>query len=159
MRLYLFRHAEASYDAPDDFYRVLTEQGRRRTQRATQAMKQLGVAPRQVISSPRLRARQTAEIVAEGLEVPLEVREELDIGFNVHVAEALARQTFPDDVLLVGHNPSFEDVVTAITGANVRVKKGSLIRIDFEGISSPLRGELTWLIAPKVFDALTGKQG
>lgn len=157
MRLYLFRHAEASYDAPDDFDRVLTDRGRRRTQTAARAMKRLGVAPRQVISSPRVRARQTAEILAEGLVVPLDIHEELDFGFNVRIAEALARRTLPDDVMLVGHNPSFEEVVMTITGANVRVKKGSLIRIDFEVVSSPLHGELMWLIAPKVFDALTGK--
>lgn len=154
MRLYLFRHAQASDDAATDFDRELTGRGRKRTRTAAQVMARLGVAPQVIASSPRLRARETAKIIADALDIPLSIHEELDFGFNPQVAALLARQTFPADVMLVGHNPSFTEVVEAITGATVAFKKGALARIDLEEVGSPLRGKLVWLIAPKVFDAL-----
>jgi phosphohistidine phosphatase len=154
MRLYLFRHAQASDNAATDFDRALTKRGRKCTHTAAQVMARLGVAPEVIASSPRLRARQTARIIADELDLPLEIHEELDFGFNPQVAALLARQTFPADVMLVGHNPSFTEVVEAITGAAVAFKKGALARIDVEEVGSPLHGELVWLIAPKVFDAL-----
>jgi phosphohistidine phosphatase len=154
MRLYLFRHAEAGYEAASDFDRELTKRGRKRTQTAAQVMLQLGVAPKVIASSPRLRARQTAKIIADELDIPMSIHEELDVAFNARAAALLASQTDPADVMLVGHNPSFEEVVEAITGANVAFKKGALARIDLEAVASPLQGRLVWLIAPKVFDAL-----
>jgi phosphohistidine phosphatase len=154
MHLYLFRHAEASYEAESDFDRELTKRGYKRTRTAARVMARLGVAPDVIASSPRLRARQTAKIISDELDIPLSIHEELDFGFNSQVAALLAHQTFPADVMLVGHNPSFEEVVQAVTGTNALVKKGALVRIDLEEIATPLHGQLVWLIAPKVFDAL-----
>jgi phosphohistidine phosphatase len=154
MRLYLFRHAEASYEAESDFDRELTRRGHKRTRTAARVMARLGVAPDVIASSPRLRARQTAKIISDELDIPLSIHEELDFGFNPQVAALLAHQTFPVDVMLVGHNPSFAEAVQAITGANVVFKKGALARIDLEQLDNPLQGQLVWLIPPKVFDAL-----
>lgn len=155
MRLYFFRHAEAGYHYPSDFDRELTERGRRRTQTAAEVMVRLGIKPEHIYSSPRIRALQTAEIAAAELGMEVEVDRGIDFGFDLHIVEMLIEPLNEgDEVMFVGHNPSFEAVVSDLTGGDVAMKKGGLARVDVVGYASPIEGQLIWLIAPKVFDAL-----
>ena len=156
MRLYFFRHAQAEDGQGRDFDRALTSLGRQRTETAAQVLKKLGLNKvRRLYGSPRLRAFQTAEILAATLGVKVDVVEALDFGFDVESVATLTRDSeMDDDYIFVGHEPSFSSVVRLMTGANIDMKKGGLARVDVTYHAAPLRGDLIWLVAPKVFDSL-----
>lgn len=155
MRLYFVRHGHAE-DGINiaDHDRQLTAQGIARMQTAARVMKRLEIAPTNIYSSPRVRARQTAEIIADVLGKTIDIRPEVDFSFNVQaVATLIADHTADDEVMFVGHNPSMSDVVGELTGARVSMKKGGLARVDVPA-TALIYTELVWYIAPKVFDAL-----
>jgi phosphohistidine phosphatase len=116
-------------------------------------MKRLGFALDVIVTSPLVRARQTAAIVAEalGLRDKLVEDERLGPGFDlVRLAEIVRAQRGADAVMLVGHEPSFSMTIGRLAGGGaIDVKKGSLARVDVAD-PSELRGELVWLIPPKV---------
>lgn len=154
MRLYFLRHAEASYDAASDHDRPLTQRGQDRTQTAANVMKRLGIEPAYIFSSPRVRARDTAQIVADALKMDVDIHEAVNFSFSRAKLHNLIRELDEgDDVMFVGHNPSMSEVVSDLCGADINMKKGGLARIDLDTVT-PMRGSLVWLIAPKVFDAL-----
>ena len=154
MRLYFVRHGIAEDLAASDFDRALTKRGRRRVATSARVMKRLGLEPIRIFSSPRLRALQTAEIIAEALETPVTISEAVNFGFDLGDLRRLTRNLSADDeVMFVGHNPDMSLLVSELTGVDVSMKKGGLARIDLLGRSVD-EGELLWLIAPKVFDAL-----
>ena len=157
MKLYFVRHGIAEDFADSDFARELTPRGRRRVAQSAVVMRQLNLQPQKIYSSPRLRSRQTAEIIAAELEIPLTVAEEVNFGFDLDDVSALTRDLDSgSEVMFVGHNPDMSLLVHELTGVNVAMKKGGLARVDvFDGAAPP--GELVWLIAPKVFDALAGR--
>jgi len=154
MRLYFVRHAEAVDAADSDHARTLTQRGIQRTETAARVMKTLNIQPDKIFASPRIRAKHTAEIIAAELERDIEISEEVNFGFSVQGVKLLTDGMNDDaQVMFVGHNPSISQVVMQLSGAHVAMKKGGLARID---LYSPLanKGELVWLIAPKVFDVL-----
>jgi phosphohistidine phosphatase len=159
MKLYFLRHAEAEDGKDlDDHDRRLTTNGIERTSAAAKVMTKLDIVPLFIYSSPRVRARQTADIVAQHLGMGVDVREEVDFTFSLKAVEKLIAELKPeDDVMFVGHEPSFSATIGALTGASVEMKKGGLARVDV--ISTfPLRGVLVWLVAPKIFDVLTADE-
>lgn len=157
MKLYFVRHGIAEDMADSDFVRELTPRGRRRVAQSAAVMRQLNLRPQRIYSSPRLRARQTAEIIAAALDCPVALADEVNFGFDLADVSALARDLQRGaEVMFVGHNPDMSLVVNQLTGVNISMKKGGLARVDVsDGAAS--HGELVWLIAPKVFDALPGR--
>jgi phosphohistidine phosphatase len=154
MRLYFLRHAQAEPGGSDDHDRQLTPDGHRRTATAASVMAALGISPAHIYTSPRIRALQTAEIVADVLELPVEVREQVNFGFDLDGLEALIEDLSDDsEVMFVGHEPSFSMMVHELTGADIDMKKGGLARVDLYD-REDLSGTLVWLIAPRVFDVL-----
>lgn len=157
MRLYFLRHGEAEdmSSGVSDHERQLTAKGVERIQTAAQVMSSLHIKPTRIYASPRVRALQTAEIVAKALDRKVEVTEAVNYSFNVTAVESLiAGQTENDEVMFVGHEPSLSKVIDQLTGGNIAMKRGGLARVDAVFPTSPLRGQLIWLIAPKIFDAL-----
>lgn len=154
MRLYFLRHGIAQDLSSSDFARELTERGRARVVGAAKVMKQAGIQPAAIFTSPRLRSLQTAQIVADALQVGLTVSEAVNFGFDRSDVQALTR-ALPDDaeVMFVGHNPDMSEVVNQLTGSAIAMKKSGLARVDVMNRNT-VRGELIWLIAPKVFDAI-----
>lgn len=156
MRLYFFRHGEAEDGMDkDDYDRVLTERGAARVKTAAKGLRKLGIKPAKLYSSPRIRARQTADILSDVLGVPVDERPEVDYPqFDVEkVARLIADLPQDSDVFFVGHEPTFSEAVNALTQGLIEMKKGGVARVDITG-RDPLRGLLVWLIAPKVFDVL-----
>jgi phosphohistidine phosphatase len=143
--LWLLRHAEAA-DGPPDDERPLTEQGTRQAEAAGRALARIGASIDVCLSSPKLRAVQTAQLACEPL------------GIQVETAPALAGEPFDvreliaglGDVLLVGHDPSFSLTLHELTGAQARMKKGGLA-----GIS---KGELVLLMRPTELAAIAEAQ-
>jgi phosphohistidine phosphatase len=124
--LWLLRHGDAA-DGEPDAARPLTEKGRRQARAAGAALAVLGVRLDACLTSPRVRALDTATLACASLGVEVHVTEELSGGF--FDAERVAAG-FGEHVLLVGHNPDFEQVIAALTGARVRLKKGALAGVD-----------------------------
>lgn len=158
MELYFFRHGHAE-DAQgpdfDDFARKLTDKGVERTQAAARALQKLGVKPARIYTSPRLRARQTAEILSSTLGIAPEAREEVNFGFNPQSIPALIND-LPSDlaVMFVGHEPDLSITVGALVGGGeIEMKKGSVVRVDLLA-RTPLRGVLLWVLTPRVLDVV-----
>src|SRR5262249_7585280 len=158
MRLYFFRHGIAE-DAQepdfDDFPRRLTDKGAERIQAAGVALVRLGIKPARIYSSPRPRAKQTADILAAALKLPVTVEEGVNLGFNLAVIEPLlAGLNGEDEVMFVGHEPDLSMTIAAlITGGEVDMKKGGIARVDIIS-RTPLRGTLLWLLTPRVLDVI-----
>lgn len=159
MQLYFFRHGQAGqshHGEVSDDLRELTAEGIERTKVAAKAIAAMGVKPQHIFSSPLIRAKQTADIVAKALKISVDVRTEVGPGFNIHaVGELIEGIDDQEEVMFFGHEPDFSTTVsTLIGGGEVVMKKGGLARVDLFS-RRPLRGALVWLIAPKVFEVLT----
>jgi phosphohistidine phosphatase len=141
--LWLLRHAEAADGMPDD-ERPLTEQGVLHAEAAGQALARLAVSVDVCLSSPKLRAMQTAQLACEPLGVPVTAEPAL-AGEPFDVRELTAGL---GDVLLVGHDPSFSMTLHDLTGAQARMRKGGLA-----GVS---KGELVVLLRPAELAAIAG---
>ncbi|MCY3907293.1 MAG: phosphohistidine phosphatase SixA [Anaerolineaceae bacterium] len=153
MRLYLLRHGKAEAHNVSDAQRRLTPAGVRRMEWAAQVMARLKIRPARIFSSPRVRSRQTADIVAAALGVEVAERQTLDYGFNAANLPALLAELPTDaDLLCVGHNPFLPMVVQELSGAQVSMKPGGLARLKLD--DDARHGILEWLITPRVFDAL-----
>jgi phosphohistidine phosphatase len=124
--IWLLRHGDASDDAPDDFSRPLTDKGRRQSAAAGGALAVLGARIDACISSPKLRALETARLACGELGVEVEESEALR-GGDFDPAELSAGR---GEVLLVGHEPDMSRAIQAATGARVELKKGGLAAID-----------------------------
>ena len=154
MRYYFVRHGIAADLASNDFARELTKRGRQRVVTSAKVMKSLDIAPAVIYASPRLRARQTAEIIAAELGMQAVLADEVDFGFDTAAVHALSQGLPPgSDLMFVGHNPDMSLILHQMTGVEAAMKKGGLARVDVLH-QSAAHGELVWLIAPKVFDAL-----
>jgi phosphohistidine phosphatase len=139
--LWLLRHAEAADGFPDD-ERPLTDRGIRQAEAAGRALARLGTDIEVCLSSPKLRALQTAQRACGplGLDVTVEPRlagepfdpAELTAGFG--------------DVLLVGHDPSFSLLLHDLTGVQARMRKG--------GLAAIAKGELVTLLRPNELSAI-----
>jgi phosphohistidine phosphatase len=139
--LWLLRHAEAEDGVPDD-ERPLTERGARQADAAGRALAVLGINLDVCLSSPKLRAVQTAERACEPLGLPVTIERALSgEPFDVDALTAGL-----GDVLLVGHDPSFSILLHDLTGVQARMKKGGLAAIS--------KGELLALLRPSELSAI-----
>lgn len=158
MRLYFFRHgiAEDPTDDMADAARPLTREGIARTKATARTLVAAGVKPRRLFSSPLIRARQTADIIGQALEVKVTVRKAVAPGFDTDaVASLIAGLRNTDEVMFVGHEPDFSLVISQmIGGGEIIMKKGGVARVDVIGMTQPLRGALVWLLAPKLLDRI-----
>lgn len=145
--LWLLRHAEAADGIPDD-KRSLTERGIRQATDAGRALQVIGASIDVCLSSPKVRALQTAELACRALGVEVETEPRLS-GEPLDVRDLIAGR---GDVLLVGHDPSFTLLVHDLTGAQARMKKG--------GIAAIHKGELMALLRPVELSAIAaGAEG
>jgi phosphohistidine phosphatase len=136
--IWLLRHGDAQDGSPDA-ERPLTEKGREQSRAAGVALRALGVEIDACLTSPKVRAAETARIACAELG-DLEPQLEPQLAGGPFDADALAAG-LGDDVLLVGHDPDFSAAVHSLTGAQVRMKKGGLAGVD--------RGELVVLLRPR----------
>jgi phosphohistidine phosphatase len=142
--LWLLRHGDAEDGSPDA-ERPLSAKGERQSRAAGQALASLGVQLDACLTSPKIRAAETARLACEPLGV--EPRHEPRLAGGPFDAEQLAAGL--DEVLLVGHDPDFSMAVHSMTGAQVRLKKGGIAGLD--------RGELLVLMRPSELGAVSGE--
>jgi len=141
--LLLLRHGAAADGSPDA-ERPLTKKGRDQARAAGAALRVLGISVDACLSSPKVRALDTAQLACAELNGPEpQTAEELAGGDFDGEALAADRGT---TVLLVGHDPDFSNAVRNLTGARAQVKKGGIAAID--------RGELKALLRPAELAAI-----
>lgn len=151
MKLYFLRHGQANWehwDRPDD-ERPLTKKGRKEVENVASALKKLQVRPQEILTSPLPRAVETAQIVADRLEMEVVTTPLLAPGFGLHSLRQLLSEHPDCDLMFVGHEPDFSFALEQMTGGTVRMAKAGLARVDMENAAEQ-RGELVWLIPPKV---------
>jgi phosphohistidine phosphatase len=151
-QLWLLRHGEAvPHDAAPDHDRELTDRGRDQARAAGRALKALEVEVHLCFTSPKVRARQTAELACESLGVEPVEEDALSEGFDGRAALDLMRAAGADQrVLVVGHEPDFSQVVYDLTGGTVDFKKGGIAGIRLDGS----KGELIVLLRPREIDRI-----
>lgn len=157
MELYLLRHGVAGQRGDprylNDGDRPLTKKGRKKLRAQLAGLEAFNVRPNVVVTSPLARARQTAEVVVEGLGLTdrLVVDNRLAPGATVTgVLEVLANYQNHAQVMLVGHEPDFSQIASELSGGSgdIWLRKGGLIRVDLDSISGR-HGVLRWLLEPK----------
>jgi phosphohistidine phosphatase len=143
--IWLLRHGDAEDGAgKPDADRDLTEKGEQQSRNAGKALKALGVELDVCLTSPKLRARRTAEVACEVVGVPVEDDERLSGGDFDPLEVAAGR----GEVMLVGHEPDFSRAVALATGSRVKMKKGGIAAIDDHILHALLR--------PKDLKAIAG---
>lgn len=155
MKLYLLRHASAADVAPSDTERELTREGREEAQIVGAALAELGVRLSHILSSPLLRARQTAEIAAKVLKFPDDVEFLEELANNTTTAallKALKPFASAGEILLVGHMPALSEHLAALIGAESAqafpLGKASVACIELEQLRAGT-GQLRWLMRQK----------
>lgn len=161
MNLYVMRHGLAvepgSAEYAKDSDRPLTPKGERKLWKIAGALEEMEVSFDWILSSPYLRARQTAQIVAEGLGLVK----------KLHISETLApagsarklietinqRETRPEDVLVVGHEPYLSELISLLVSGEqpivVTMKKGSVCKLSTELLEYGQCASLEWLLTSK----------
>ena len=125
--IWLLRHGDAEAgEGKPDAERELTEKGESQSVAAGQALKELGVKLDVCLTSPKVRAKKTAELASAALDCPVEEDERLAGGDFDPLEVAAGR----GEVMLVGHEPDFSQAVALVTGSRVKMKKGGVAAID-----------------------------
>ncbi len=162
-RLILFRHGKSDWDArfPDDHARPLAERGVRAAKQMGKLLAASSQVPELIVSSTAVRARSTAELAMEAGQWTAELHFS-DVLYAASPARILAfLHQLPnagDEVMLVGHEPTWSGLIYGFSGARVRVPTASMVAIQFPGAHwQDLHfdsGELIWLLQPKLFKTI-----
>jgi len=160
MILYIVRHAWASHYGdprwPDDSQRPLDDEGRKRFRKMAKLLAARGVAPGAIATSPLVRCRQTAELLAAAVR-PEPTLVELDALVPGSDLAALVEWTAEqakthDEIAWVGHAPDVDRMTAALAGGagQLRMAKGAAAALRFDGPPEPGAGELRWLVTAKI---------
>jgi phosphohistidine phosphatase len=150
MQLYFLRHGEADWPGwtkPDD-ERPLTDFGKKEVRQVAKFLSRLKVKLDSIVTSPLPRALQTAEIAAEQLKTKLGEDEALEPGFGITELRTVLKRHRSKVLLLVGHEPDFSSVISALTGASLKLSKAGVALVDIDPDTE--KGRLLWLFPPKV---------
>jgi phosphohistidine phosphatase len=170
MNLYLLRHGIAVDPSVPDFAkdaeRPLTPKGKRRLRQIAEAMGALKIAFDVILSSPYVRAKQTAEIVAKTLKrrEQLKFSDELTPGGNpkLLLQQLNELRPRPKSILLVGHEPYLNKLIALLTAGNtnmeIDLKKGSLCKLEADSLRYARCATLVCLLAPRHLVLMTGKR-
>ena len=127
----------------------MSPKGERQAERLATFLADRGVAPDAIISSPMARARRTAEIVGGRLGMVVAIDERLAGPLDLaELDQVLADSGRPTRPILVGHDPTFSDLLTALSGAELSMRKGAFARLEMGGPVAGGRATLRWLIPP-----------
>jgi phosphohistidine phosphatase len=156
--LYLIRHgmAEERGDAwPDDAKRPLTQGGMSKLRKSARGLSRLGVSFDVIVTSPLVRTRQTAEIIAGALDPHPHVTNMDSLGPDGRIADVLSdleKYSKRSRVALVGHEPGIGELAARLIGSRhpVPFKKGAICRIDMQTLPPAGPGDLRWFLLPKM---------
>ena len=160
MQLYLIRHGIAidreDPQCPPDPERYLTEEGVEKTKQVAKSVVALGVVGDLLLTSPYVRAAQTAEIFASALEYPKQKIRRTDLllpgAEPSQLFRELAKEKQASSVFLFGHAPQLDDVIATALGSKrhlTALKKAGVAFVELKRLSPPI-GQFVWLGTPKL---------
>ena len=157
MELYVVRHgiAEDGGEGMPDASRALTDKGRRRFQKTARAFGKRGNRLDLILTSPLVRAVQTAEILAGAADHgEVAVLEELDPSIDVEsLRTAVAKRAGKSEsVAIVGHEPQLSSLLAALSGVSqgdLDLKKGSIVRVDVDALTEGNSADARWWLKPR----------
>jgi phosphohistidine phosphatase len=155
VQLHLLRHAHAGdplkwHGSDDD--RPLSSKGRGQAERLGALLAAVGFKTDAIVTSPKVRARETAEIVADRLGMRPTTDDRLADSLSFAALERVISDAGdPDSIVLVGHDPDFSELLGLLTGASLStMRKGAFARIDGPRPLEPGSGALRWLLPPEL---------
>lgn len=150
MLLYFLRHGEADWPnwKKSDDERPLTKSGKKEMREVAKFLRRLKVQPDVIVTSPLPRAAQTAEIAADYLKAKLLEDDLLEPAFGTDDLQTLLKRQSADSVMIVGHEPSFTEVISKLTGASLKLSKAGVALVELDSESK--KGRLLWLFPPKL---------
>jgi len=162
MEIYILRHGIAvdrgAKGYSNDRERPLTKEGEEKMHDIAAAMQKMGLEFDLILSSPLVRAKQTAKIVAESLGEEVTITEFLSPESDALELIAEINDEKPQQVLLVGHEPDLSQLISVLTtgdtDAAIELKKGGLCKITSEKLTFGQCGTLNWLLTPKQLRSL-----
>ena len=158
VELYLVRHAIAEERGPkwpDDGKRPLSARGVARFREVVRGLRAVDVRVDVVLTSPLLRATQTADLLAAGLEPspPVEIVEPLAPGVTPKALAGVLSRAKRARIAVVGHEPDLGALAAHLVGASrpLAFRKGGVCRVDLDGPGGP--GRLAWFAPPRILRA------
>lgn len=162
MELYIIRHAIAEpLGAKNEFSdekRPLTEEGRSRMHEVAKGLKKLGVELDLILTSPLVRALETAEILAGSLGIhKKEIQQTPALAPGAAAEQLFAEiknRAGAESIAIVGHQPDLGSLISRITQSSggvlsIQLKKGGIGCITVTETVPTFRGDLVWLLTPK----------
>ena len=164
MNLYLMRHAIAAEpdEDTDDNQRPLTEKGRKKLGKIARNLDKLDLTFDLILTSPYLRARQTAEVVADELDIKKKLLVESEnltpLGFADKLVEEINAREPVGNLLIVGHEPFLSQLIGMLVAGdaslNVDMKKAGLCKLSTEQLTYGRCATLEWLLTPALLAAI-----
>lgn len=151
MVVYFLRHADAEPDASRDFDRKLTSKGLEQAEKAGKFLVRYGLAPEVILTSPVVRAKQTAKIVAQRLgDAALVEQPWIACGMTPETClRELGAYQNKESVMIVGHEPDFSETIAALAGlpnpGNLNIRKASLTAVDLPSLEAGA-GQIEFLV-------------
>ncbi len=158
MEIYVFRHgiAEDAAAGEPDSSRKLTDEGKEKTAAVAKMARAANVRPSAILSSPYIRAVETARIAAKELEFEgklITAPELVPHGSPENVWNVIRERREDDSILLAGHEPLLSRLVAYLLASpalQVEMKKSALVRIDVDSLRGAPHGILRWMLVPKL---------
>ena len=158
LELYLIRHgiaADRGDEYPDDSKRPLTGEGIAALRKEVKALDELGIGFDHIITSPLVRAKQTADVFAQHLQSKPSMSSAdalAPAGSSAAVVQDVVKHARKGRVALVGHEPNLGELAARLIGSRtpIEFKKGGICRIDFEVLPPKGVGHLRWFVTPKM---------
>lgn len=157
-RLFVMRHAKSSWNHPGltDFERPLNDRGLKAAPFMASYLAANGLSPQQIVSSPAMRARQTAMLVHEnaGLTSGIVFDKRIyEAAYSDLIAAVSDIDNAVDSAMLVGHNPGLEELISGLTDQNVQMATACIVIIDLEiekwGNVGKVLGDLITVLRPR----------
>jgi phosphohistidine phosphatase len=157
MEIYILRHGIAvptgSRGYKKDSDRPLTKEGEEKTHQIARTMREMGLQFDLILSSPYIRAKDTAKIVAGELGQQVTLTESLVPGADARELIAEINDEKPQRVLLVGHEPDLSGLISVLISGSgdalIELKKGGLCKLTSDKLTFARCAILNWLLTPK----------
>jgi phosphohistidine phosphatase len=163
MKLFVLRHGAAGQrnlqKFPNDAARPLTARGKRETRRTAQTLYAEKILFDEIVSSPLVRARQTAEIVAAQYRKEVKLTPHLAPEGDMRELLNFLHRSFKnaESILVVGHEPYLTTLIAVLIsgneGVNLRLKKGGLCKLSLGALRFGKCARLDWLLTPRQLGA------
>jgi phosphohistidine phosphatase len=164
MNLYLIRHAIAVEEYEDDSQRPLTDKGRKKMRSVVKGLRALGVEFDLILSSPYVRAAETAEILADVFKMKKEVQFSDNLvpsgDPDLLIAE-LNEKYSVNSIALVGHEPFLSALIGLLVAENpnadITLKKGGVCSLSADDLRHTRKASMDWLLTPGILVGISEK--